>query len=357
MSRLTHRAEDALLGAMLHRPDALPGWITPGMFSSPDRAALWRTLQGIDFSKVERNSIPAAVTAAVGQIEDAGIRACLTPSRLAALVQACPDRRTAALYGGMVLESAIHRSVEHAGEQLRHTARQAEVDQAPEVLEGARRTETRLTALGSAWSEAPETVRNLLDTTPAEPVTLAPRQCRTRTDLRAEAETVASLLYQPAQLAEVTGWLRAGDFSDPQLATVYRAMTTLADRRAPVDPLTVAWEAARHPGAQPSEQVLDELDRGGTPSTAAFTGEQVLATAALDRLDAAGHRIRNLGRHPGVAPTGLIGHATQALEPVAADRERMHHVDRELEPAPADAEPAPAAHTAACPTPDLEIDL
>ncbi|MFF4607790.1 DnaB-like helicase N-terminal domain-containing protein [Streptomyces sp. NPDC001339] len=362
MKGLTRKAEEALLGAALFRPEALASmrWIPPGAFSRPDHAALWQTLHGIDFSKVSPNEVPATVTAAVAGIEEQGIRQLLTPSRLAQLASSCPDPRTAPLYGGMTLEAAIHRSVEHAGEQLRETARQAEVDQARQALEHADKTGQRLAALDAAWKAAPEVVRNLLDTKPEQSVTPVPRTGRARTDLQAEAETVASLLYQPGQLAEVTGWLQKNDFSHPELAAVYQAMVTLDERHAPIDALTVAWEAQRQPGAQPSEQVLAELEQAGMGGTAAYTGEQVLHTAALDHLDAAGFDMRNYGRHPGLAPGALVDHAEQALQPVIADHERIRHAEREpemasdKEPAPGTPDPSPEIPS---PEPEMEMDL
>ncbi|MFF0430314.1 DnaB-like helicase N-terminal domain-containing protein [Streptomyces sp. NPDC004520] len=340
---------------MLHRPEALPSmrWIPPGTFSRPDHAALWGVLHSLDFSRIIPSQIPAAVTAAVARIEDPGIRQTLTPFRLSQIASACPDPRTAPLYGGMVLESAIHRAVEHAGETLRGTARQTEADQALQALEQADKTGQRLAQLDTAWRAAPETVRNLLDTPAEHPVAPVPRAEQARTDPRAEAETVASLLCQPSQMREVTGWLQHKDFSHPQLAAVYRAMVTLDERHAPIDPVTVAWEAQRHPGPRPSEQVLSELEHGGTPGSAAWTAEQVLHTAALDRLDQAGHDIRNLARHPSLAPGALVGHAERALEPVTFDRERVRHAEREVEPAPADAEPAPTRFH----DHEMEIDL
>jgi replicative DNA helicase len=360
VSRRTRRAEEALLGAMLFRPEALPGmrWVPAGAFSSPDLGALWTTLQNTDFRNVPSKEMLSAVTAAVAQIEDQGLRQCLPPSRISQLASACPDPRTAPLYGGMTVESAIHRSVEHAGNELRNTAQQAEADQAVRALAEVERTGNRLAALDAAWKTAPETVRNLLDTPAEEPIQLAQRTTRARVDLHAEADTVASLLARPEQLPEVNGWLQSRDFSDPQLAAVYEAMTTLHDRRAPIDTVTVAWEAARRPGAQPSGQVLDELERGGMGGTAAYTGERVLGTAVLDRLDATGHHMRDLSLHPQLAPTALVGHAEQALQPAIADRERVHHAEREPELAHTDTEPAPAGPTdRQPPAPEHEMEI
>ncbi|WP_406332434.1 DnaB-like helicase N-terminal domain-containing protein [[Kitasatospora] papulosa] len=359
MNRRTRRAEEALLGAMLFRPEALPAmrWVPAGAFSSPDLGALWTALHTIDFRTVPRNDRQVAVSAAVAQIEDQGLRQCLTPTRIAQLASACPEPRNAALYGGMTVESAIHRSVEHAGNELRDTAQRAEVDQAGQALDQIERTGNRLAALDTAWKAAPETVRNLLDTPAEEPIQLAGRTTRARVDLQAETETVASLLWQPNQLPQVTGWLRSADFSDKQLAAVYEAMTTLHDRHAPIDTVTVAWEAARRPGAQPSGQVLDELERAGTGGTASYTGEQVLATAVLDRLDATGHHMRDLALHPQLAPTALVDHAEQAMQPSIADRERVHHAEREPELA-RDSEPAPAGPTHTQPTtPEHEMEI
>ena len=362
MKKLIQRAEEALLGAMLFRPQALPqmGWIPPGTFSRPDHAALWGVLHGIDFTTVAPKDVPAAISAAVAQIEDQGIRHMLSPDRVQALANpgVCPDPVRAPLYGGMVLESAIHRAVEHAGEQLRDKARRTEVDQALKALEHADKTGQRLAQLEAAWKSAPETVRNLLDTQPEQPVTPVPRAERVRTDLQAETETVASLLAEPRQLAEVP-WLHDRDFTHPELQAVFQAMRTLDDRHAPIDPLTVAWEAQRHPGAQLSDQVLTELQHAGTPGHAAWTGEQVLNTAALDRMDEAGHNIRNYGRHPALAPGALVDHAGQALEPCRDDHERIQHAEREPE-LTGDKEPAPAApadsHETPAPQHEMEID-
>ncbi|MEU5610525.1 DnaB-like helicase N-terminal domain-containing protein [Streptomyces sparsogenes] len=359
MKKLPVRAEEALLGAMLHRPEALPSmrWIPSGTFSRPDHAALWGVLHSIDFSKVAKNEIPAAVTAAVAQIEDQGIRHTLSPSRISQLANAsiCPNPRNAPLYGGMVLETAIHRAVEHAGETLRDTARQAEVDLALQALEQADKTGKRLAQLEAAWKTAPETVRNLLDTAPEQQVIPVPRTERARADIQAEGETVASLLYEPRQLREV-GPLQEKDFSHPQLAIAYRAMRTLDERHAPIDPLTVAWEAQRHPGPNLSDQVLAELQDAGMGGTAAYTAERVLHTAALDRLDAAGHDLRNYARHPGLAPSALFDHAEHAMQPVQEDHQRIRHAEREPELV-SDKEPAPPAPSHSPELPDRQHEM
>lgn len=347
MSRLSVTAERALLGAALLNPATLPAlrWLPPGAFGHPAHGALWRILHSLAPGDVS----PMTVTEHVRALNEPGLQECLSPARLGEMVTAGRRADHVALYAGMTLESAIHRAVEDTGHGLRTAASQATVDQVTAVLGDVDQAAQRLDVLSASWTSAPETVRNLLDV-PTDDPQIAPRTERARTDLRAEAETVASILHQPEQMADVR-WLSPRDFSDPQLATAYQAMTTLAERGAPIDPITLAWEAQRRPGPQLSEQVVAELDRGGTPASAAATGEQVLRTAVLDHVDAAGHALRNLARLPSLAPTGLLDHAGTALQPVTADHERVHALERE--PAVTDQEPAPAVH----PDHEMEMDL
>lgn len=353
MNRLTRQAEEALFGAALLRPGVLPElrWIPPAALSRPEHVAFWRMLHGIDFRDVPTSDVPRVVSDAVDKIEEPGIRACLTPARITEFVSACPNPKSAALYAGMALDAATHRSVEEAGLRLRHSAQTAEVDQADVALADAEQTQQRLTQLTHAWGRAPETVRNLLDTPIEEPVTLAERGARVRTDVQAEAETVASLLDRSEQIRDLPQ-LRPEDYSHPQLASAHRAIHALDQRGAPVDSLTVAWEAQRR-GEGISEDLLETLSRTSVPE-ATWSGDQVLANAALDRMDAAGHQLRSLARLPTLAPSGLIEHSGTALQPVAADRERLHAPrEREMEPA-ADTEPAPGAPS---PADEMEIDV
>ncbi|MGW3491536.1 DnaB-like helicase N-terminal domain-containing protein [Streptomyces sp. NPDC001054] len=368
---LTRRAEEAVLGAALLRPELLPSlrWIPPGTFSRADHAALWRVLHSLDLSAVPVRRVthswsgpapvayrdmPTAVNRAVADL-DPGIRSTLTPPHLAELAASCPNPGTAPLYGGMTVESAIHRAVEDAGGKLRDTARRTDIGRAPEALALGEQTGERLSALGRAWASVPEPVRAQLDA-PTEATVTPPDHERARVDREAESSTVASLLYQPAQLREIP-WLSEQDFTDTELASTFSAMRRLDARGAPVDPLTVAWEAARRPGHSLSDRALQDLERAGQSGQAAFTGEQVLRTAALDRLDKTGGDLRTYALHPALAPTGLLDHAGRALGPLSHDRERVMHAEHGSELAPADAEPAPPARQPPALDYEMEMDL
>ncbi|MFE9334889.1 DnaB-like helicase N-terminal domain-containing protein [Streptomyces sp. NPDC006925] len=349
MTRLTRRAEEALLGAALFRPEILPAmqWVPPGAFSRPDHGALWRTLHAIDFSRVPRAEIPAVVTRAVERIEDRGIRNCLSPQRLQQLAGACPNPRTAALYGGMTVEGGVHRAVEDTGDRLRAAAQQADVEQAGDTVGQAQVARERFASLHQAWLSTPEQVRVLLDTQHdqrlPEPEAQQARRPE-RLDLQAEFDVVASLQWDSRQVGDIP-WLQDQDFADPALRTAYGAITALHERQSPVDDLTVAWEAARRGGPQPSEQLLADLARHGSGGIAAHAGARVLSTAALDRLETAGEQVRDAGRAPALAPSALVVRAEQSLQPSLTDERRIHHAEREPELADGK-EPSPPAHPA-----------
>lgn len=336
MNRTSHRACDALLGAALLNPAILPAlsrWISPEVFEQPEDGALWRVLTTLGPDAVHpegfvRPEVLAAALSALGP----STRAYQSPPRLNQLVISCPDTRNAPLYAGMVLQAAISRAVEQDGQHTQHRAQAAAVDEAGDVLEEIQHTARHLDALGRDWAAAPATVRALLSAPAAGTPPAPPRTVRRRTDPYAEATTVASLLCTPAQAREV-GWLRPDDFADPQLAAAYRAITALTARHAAVDPLTVVWEAQRQPGPRPSDRVMTELAHGGIPGAAAHAGRQVLSSAALDRLDTTGRWLRDLGRVPAVSPPVLLAQARTALEPPAADRDRIRTAYRPVEPA------------------------
>ncbi|MCU4750292.1 DnaB-like helicase N-terminal domain-containing protein [Streptomyces sp. G-5] len=354
MPPLGRRAEEALLGAVLLRPQQLPGlrWIHPQTLALPGHQELWRLLHTMDPATISPLTVHQALRELSEQRDQdrdlpSGVALhALPPHRLSALADACPDPRRGALYGGMVLDAAIHRAVDETGGQLRQlaTADVASPAEARTVLDQTQHSRRRLERLGDSWRAVPETVRTILDTPMDRKISLAERRTAARQDLRAEATTIASLLSQPDQLPHV-GWLQPGDFADRRNRTTYQAMTALADRHAPIDPLTVAWQAARLPGARHSDHELAELTRTGLPCRAEHAGTQVLTTAALDRLDAAGHRIRQAARVPAIAAPVLLTEAEAAIAPTGRDHQRLqaiehdhqreHHGASEQEPAPA----------------------
>jgi replicative DNA helicase len=319
MTRTAERAEQSLLGAALLRPSLLPGlrWIHPGDFRLPAHGHLWRVLHHLGPGHVS----PTAVSTTLQQAEP-GLRNSLSPNVLAGLVEACPAPDHAPLYGGMVLESALHRTVERVGSDLRTRAAHGTPDEAAELLAEARQAAAEVPGLGVRWALAPETVRNLLDTTPDNLPDRVLFQQRGRVDPEAERVVVASLLRYPDQAPEI-GYLRGEDFADHHHAATFEAIGRLTERRAPIDPLTVAWESQRAGGPQPQVDQLMELHREGVPGQADYAGRTVVGTAALDRLDHTGRQIQAHAMDPALDVPHLLDRTAGAVAPLDQTHDRL----------------------------------
>lgn len=313
------RAEQALLGAGMLRPAQLPDlrWIVPGDFSTAAHGWLWNALHRLPADQVSPVTVTQAVAAA-----DPGTRQILAPHRIAWMVDVCPQPAHAPLYGGMVLEAALHRTVDLVGSDLRTRAAHASLEEADRMIADAVATGQQLPGMGVRWATVPETVRNLLDTASDRSPAPAPALTRTHLDPAAEQAVVASLLRYPQQMDQMR-WLRSADFADPANAAVYRAIERLTERRAPVDALTVAWEAQRAGGLVPDAADLDRLDHAGAPGQAEYAGRTVLDAAALDRLDHAGAHVAQLAADTSLSVPALLGNATNAIAPLATTHQRL----------------------------------
>lgn len=132
--------------------------------------------------------------------------------------------------------------------------------------------------------------RSASDRSPAP----APALLRSRVDPLAEQATVASLMAWPKQMDDVGRWLSSADFANPVNAAAFRAIERLAERGAPVDALTVTWEAQRAGGIVPDSALLEEYGHTAAPGQAEYAGQAVLGAAALDRLDHVGAHVTQL---------------------------------------------------------------
>ena len=62
--------------------------------------------------------------------------------------------------------------------------------------------------------------------------------------LEAEQVTIGALLVDPERMMDVAPLLKASDFYDPVLRTIYEAITALYDERSPIDLVTVSQKLA-----------------------------------------------------------------------------------------------------------------
>lgn len=347
------RAEQAVLGAVLLDPGQLASlaWLEPNHFYRPAHRALFSAMRdlhraGQPVLDAEGNVPLEWVT---GTVDEASRNVLgLNPSYAHTLIAACPRPGHAAMYGRMVLEGAIHRTVTEHAVRLHQAARadalQGEVDGAlhqADVLAGvladlARRWGTEPRPVAPAGSRVAEAV----------PVPAATEQA-----LQDEQFLLSVLLNQPAAISEVVGWLRPGDFAESGHGELYRCLGALHHRGEPVDQLTVLWEAQRRgllaEGTLTDEQVHGICEGLGAGS-AEFLGEQIMRSSLTRTAAASASAIRVLAEDEALAPGRLISHALHALGPLNEVRSRWRTA----------ADDPPAAHmpTAADPAPSVRID-
>ncbi|WP_405013551.1 DnaB-like helicase N-terminal domain-containing protein [Kitasatospora sp. NBC_01539] len=152
----------------------------------------------------------------------------LSPSYAHTLIAACPRPGHAAMYGRMVLEGAIHRTVTEHAVRLHKAARadalQGEVDGAlhqADVLAGV------LADLARRWGTEPRPVAPA-GSRMAEAV---PVPAATEQALQDEQFLLSILVNQPAAMSEVVGWLRPGDFAESGHGQLYRCLGAAPSRR------------------------------------------------------------------------------------------------------------------------------
>ncbi|WP_042419760.1 DnaB-like helicase N-terminal domain-containing protein [Streptacidiphilus anmyonensis] len=343
-------AEQAVLGAVLLDPGQLShlDWLAPDHFYRPVHQALFAALRQLQSdghpALTAQKSVPLSwVTDAV---DKAGLHVRgLTASYAHTLVASCPRPAHAPVYGRMVLEGAIHRSVTKHAIRLHQAAR---ADALQGKVEGALHQADVLTGvladLAQRWGSEP------LPVAPAAPEAITPVAVPpVRSDQSSEDERflLAVLVDRPGAMDEVVGWLRPGDFADPAHGQLYRCLGALHHRGEPIDRLTVLWEAQRRgllaDGTLSADQVTAICDGGG-PGSAEWLGEQVMRSSVTRTAATSARAVRTLAENDTLAPGRLINHALHALGPLDDVRARWQA---------ANAMPA-APPTAPVPAPDRQ---
>ncbi|WP_224277357.1 DnaB-like helicase N-terminal domain-containing protein [Streptomyces sp. LS1784] len=321
------QGEQAVLGAALLDPRQLDGldWLEPRDFYRPGHQALFTALR-----KLRAEGHPALDTEGAvplawlsDTLTEAGqqVRG-LTASYLHTLVAACPRPAHAPLYGRMVLEGSIHRTVaEHADRLLavaRENAGQHEVHGTTaqaDVLAGV------LDDLATRWGTQP---RATAPRAPPLPAAVEPPAAAQTGD---EQFLLSLLVHQNGAIKEVFDWLRPQDFAHPGHGQLYRCLGALHHRGEPIDPVTTLWEVQRRgllaKGTLTEEQLAPVL-RDGAAGSAEWLGEQLLRSSLTRAAAAVALQITAHADDRRLAPGQLIGHALHALGPLEEVRARWH---------------------------------
>ncbi|MFD4814854.1 DnaB-like helicase N-terminal domain-containing protein, partial [Streptomyces sp. NPDC058418] len=307
-------AEQAVLGSVLLDPGQLShlDWLAPDHFYRPVHQALFAALR-----KLRNDGHPALAGKSVplSWVTDAVDEASLHVRGLTAvyahtLISACPRPAHAPVYGRMVLEGAIHRSITEHAIRLHQAARadalQGEVEGAlhyADVLTGV------LSDLAQRWGTEP---RPVAPATPPVTAPVAPPPVRADQVAEDERFLLAVLAEQPKAMDEVVGWLRPGDFADPAHGQLYRCLGALHHRGEPIDRITLLWEAQRRgllADGTLSSDLLTAICDGVGPGSAEWLGELVMRSSVTRTAATSARAIRALAENEALAPSQLINHA------------------------------------------------
>lgn len=339
-------AEQAVLGSVLLDPGQLAhlDWLAPDHFHRPVHQALFAALR-----KLRTEGHPAVATkegVPLSWVTDAVDEAShhvrgLTAVYAHTLISACPHPEHAPVYGRMVLEGAIHRTVTEHAIRLHQAARadalQGEVEGAlhhADVLAGV------LGDLARRWGPEP---RPVSPATPPSTAPVAPPPVRVDQVTEDEQFLLALLVERPKAMDEVVGWLQPGDFADPAHGQLYRCLGALHHRGEPIDRITVLWEAQRRgllaDGTLTTEQLTAVCDGVG-PGSAEWLGRQIMRSSVTRTAAISARAIRALAENETLAPGRLINHALHALGPLDEVRARWQTANGHLAPPSPPAPPA-----------------
>ncbi|KMS74388.1 helicase DnaB [Streptomyces viridochromogenes] len=353
------QAEQAVLGSVFLDPsqlDHLSPWLRPDHFYRPAHAALYAAMLKLRAdghpATTGKTGVPIPLSWVTDTLREASPRTRgLTASYAHSLISACPRPTHAPVYGRMVLEGAIHRSVTQHAIRLHQAARADAVrGGVEETVHHAQILSDVLADLAHRWGTEPRPVQ------PPSPIT-SPAQRTQPIDehvLADEEFLLGCISARPEQLLDVVGWLHPGDFADAGHQQIYRALGALHHRGEPIDQLTVLWETQRRgalsDGTLDAERVLRICDPLSLSGVAEHFGEQVVQASLVRTAAASARQVRELADDESLAPGRLIGYALHALGPLDEVRRRLR-VASGAEPAP----PRRVGPSAAAP-PDARID-
>ncbi|MEV6209564.1 DnaB-like helicase N-terminal domain-containing protein [Kitasatospora sp. NPDC051914] len=335
------KGEQAVLGAVLLAPGQLDSlrWLEPTDFYRPAHQALFAAMRKLRADGLltpgTQNDVPLSWV--TDTVAEAGRHARgLTASYAHALIAACPRPQNAPVYGRMVLEGSIHRTVAEYAARLEEVARiDARAREIDGVLKHSEVLADALTGLARRWGTESRPVA------PTEPVQPQPATVPVVADDRLEDEQflLALLVERPVAIEEVVGWLRPADFGDPGHGHLYRCLGALHHRGEPIDRVTVLWEIQRRgllaDGLLREDQLGAILGVGGAGS-AEWLGDQVIRASLTRTAAEAARTIRALASDARLAPGQLIGHALHALGPLEEVRTRWRTSASPPSPHPAD---------------------
>ncbi|WP_234435277.1 DnaB-like helicase N-terminal domain-containing protein [Streptomyces sp. NRRL F-2747] len=342
---VVHYAEQALLGALLLVPERLKtiGPLEPEHFANTAHSALFAAMRTVSPPPPEVHQARPVWPSQLLEAAQPQARA-LTASYLHTLISVCPTDTHAPAYSQMVRSGHARRVLRRHAGLLAQAARAPGPDPARTVLTRADQLAVYLDELTTAFPSHPGSMPR----TPPPPAPTAEASVEAEDE---ERMLLATATAHPDGLPRMH-WLHEGDFTVPAHAALYACLTALARRGAPVDPITLLWEAQQRgllrEGLQPAE-VLDLLAHpAGAPE---YWGQKVLQRALLAQAGAVAARIEALTADDATSVHQLATGSRRALSALSSVRSRWHQATGDLAEKPTARQPAvprdPAVRTPA----------
>lgn len=233
MKELTHRTEQALLGALLSDAEQVENvyFLRAADFADTGHQGLYEAIRSV-------HAYDAAMSGVLFT-DQVALLLGRDPEELHSLALSCPEPDHATVYARTIQEMAFRRDMAAHAERIAQSAHDA--GQPRELAH-------HLDELAKALAYQAERFAPLAEAdtdgwfalgSPSLDAELAPA-LREREDA-----IVADLLRHPDQVHQAATFLSPADFSFDEPRLVYSALVTLDTRDEPIDEITVAWNLAR----------------------------------------------------------------------------------------------------------------
>lgn len=359
-------AEQALLGALLSEPHRLPDvtGISPDAFTTTAHAAVFAAIQALPApAPVKAPDRAAAVAVLHAQPVPPGPGAHadhiawlskvlaaareqargLTAAHLHALISACPTPRHAPAYARIIETEQARRRLRKAAQRLTHTARDAS------LLHPVPSTLAEADALSSVVDGIAAVFPPHSGSLPRTPV--PPRESPPDGEEAAQEERLllATATSRPVETEQMR-WLTGEDFTRPLHSGLWQCLTTLVHRRAPVDPVTVLWQAQQRGALGNTTDAREVLGFLAKPDVSApYLAERILHRSLLATAHHVGRRIEAFTDDPANSPYQLVAGSRRALAELTAIRTRWQQATSPATGPPPRTIPA-ARHTSPAPS-------
>jgi len=233
VKELTHRTEQALLGALLSDAEQVENvyFLSAADFADAGHQALYEAIRSVHAYD--------AATSGVLFTDQVALLLGRDAEELHSVALTCPEPDHATVYARTIQEMAFRRDMAAHAERITQSAQDA--GQPRELAH-------HLDELAKALAYQAERFAPLaeVDTDGWFAVDRPSLDAKLAQALReSEDMIVADLLRHPDQVPQAATFLSPADFSFDEPRLVYSALATLDARGEPIDEITVAWNLAR----------------------------------------------------------------------------------------------------------------